>query len=99
MFYGVVANTANRAQHLESACVSFSPLHSMKRCTSLLETMLRFGQDATLQLLWLYERYSVPNAGGGLTKCRADHFGRDMGAFSYFGRFSAFVSERHQIVI
>ena len=41
--------------------------------------MLRLGQDAMLQLLWLYERYNVPNAGGGMTKCAVDHFGRDMG--------------------
>lgn len=41
--------------------------------------MAKLGQEATLQLLWLYERYSVPNAGNGMTKCSADHFGRDMG--------------------
>lgn len=46
----------------------------------MLEVMLRLGQEATLEMLWLYERYSVPNAGrGGMTKCQADHFGRDRG--------------------
>lgn len=32
-----------------------------------------------MELLWLYERYNVPNASGGMTKCRVDHFGRDVG--------------------
>ncbi|CAM9548813.1 unnamed protein product, partial [Pylaiella littoralis] len=49
------------------------------KCVSFLETMRSLGQDAMLQLLWLYERYNVPNAGGGMTKCTTDHFGRDMG--------------------
>eukprot|EP00903_Cladosiphon_okamuranus_P013821 g12863.t1 len=50
------------------------------QCIATMETMLKLGQDAMLQLLWLYERYNVPNAGGGMTKCAMDHFGRDMGA-------------------
>jgi len=41
--------------------------------------MLKLGQGAMLQLVWLYERYNVSNAGGGMTKCTADHFGRDAG--------------------
>lgn len=49
------------------------------RCISFLDTMLKLGRDATLQLLWLYERYNIPNAGGRMTKCAMDHFGRDMG--------------------
>ncbi|CAM9128819.1 unnamed protein product [Ectocarpus fasciculatus] len=49
------------------------------RSIFFLETMLSLGQDAMLQLLWLYERYNVANAGGGMTKCAMDHFGRDMG--------------------
>ncbi|CAM9173603.1 unnamed protein product, partial [Hapterophycus canaliculatus] len=52
---------------------------NIDRCVPFLETMLKLGQDATLQLLWLYERYNIPNAGGGMTKCAMDHFGRDMG--------------------
>ncbi|CAM9130207.1 unnamed protein product [Ectocarpus sp. 4 AP-2014] len=49
------------------------------RSILFLETMLSLGQDAMLQLLWLYERYNVANAGGGMTKCAKDHFGQDMG--------------------
>ncbi|CAM9415934.1 unnamed protein product, partial [Choristocarpus tenellus] len=46
----------------------------------LVEIMHRLGTRPSLQLLWLYERYNVPNAGGGgMTKCQADHLGRDLG--------------------
>ncbi|CAN0385480.1 unnamed protein product [Discosporangium mesarthrocarpum] len=41
--------------------------------------MERLGLEPALQLLWLYERYSIASAGGGVTKCEADHFGRNLG--------------------
>lgn len=70
---------------LEPACSNPRPClvcrsTTSTRCVSLLKTMARLGQEASLQLIWLYERYNVPNAGGGMTKCGADHFGRDLGA-------------------
>ncbi|CAM9637882.1 unnamed protein product [Ascophyllum nodosum] len=61
------------------------------RCVSLLEATASLGQDAALQLLWLYERYGVPTAGGSMTKCACDHFGRDLGKMGHL--FASLVIE------
>lgn len=50
------------------------------RCVHFLDVMLRLGQEAILQYLWLYERYEVPSGeSGGMTKCEESHFGQDKG--------------------